>query len=189
MPMFQIYVDVSHPVDTILSDMSKAFDVVSHALLAHKLNNLEVSGSLLTWIKSFLQNRFQRVRIGHVYSTVVSVLSGVIQGSVLGPILFVLFIDYIVDEILYSKPLLYADDLKLLMPLINFNSNTELQCDINNLSAWMFKRCMSFNVNKCCVIHVGVNNPRPVYTLSGVPIPVRADCLDLGVLCEESLLY
>ena len=183
------HVDAGHPVDIILFDMSKAFDVVSHDFLAHKLLNLGIKGNLLTWIISFLHNRFQRVRIGDVFSTALEVLSGVIQGSVLGPILFVLFINDIVDQIIFSKALLYADDLKLLMPLINIDSNANLQCDINNLSAWMIKWRMSFNAHKCYVIHVGPNNPRHVYTLNGFPIPVRAECLDLGVLRDESFTY
>ena len=182
-------VDLGHSVDIILFDMSKAFDVVSHKLLLHKLEKLGLGGILLSWIKSFLENRFQRVRIGIDLGSLLAVLSGVIQGSVLGPMLFVMFINDLVDVVVFAKPLFYADDLKLIMPLISDTSFTDLQYDINRTILWMKTWGMTFNTNKCCVLHVGPRNPRHVYLLNGVEIPVRTECPDLGVLRDENFTY
>jgi hypothetical protein len=102
------------PVKILYIDFEKAFDKVSVLKLLHKLEHLGISGVLLQYIKSFLTNRTQSVRIDRVQSSFQNVISGVPQGSVLGPFLFLLFINDlpdIFDPTFCSK--LFADDLKL----------------------------------------------------------------------------
>ena len=106
-------------VDTIYIDFSHAFDGVVHSKLLQKLNSFGIHGLLLMWIAEFLSNRIQRVVLEHCFSDWSPVLSGIAQGSILGPILFILFIDDISEvcsgEVSHQ---LYADDLKLYSSIV-----------------------------------------------------------------------
>jgi retron-type reverse transcriptase len=98
---------------TIYLDFAKAFDKVSHKALLYKLENMGFDGILLEWLSSFLTNRKQRVVLGDSFSSWLDVLSGVAQGSVLGPLLFVIFINDI-PELTQNLCELFADDSKIL---------------------------------------------------------------------------
>ena len=120
--------------DIIYFDFSKAFDSVSHQKLIHKLSAYGLTGRLLDIIDAFLSNRFQRVTIDGVYSTFKPVTSGVPQGSVLGPLLFLLFINDVTD--LFDGTInvkLYADDIKIYLEIVNDASVQCLQRGINDL--------------------------------------------------------
>jgi len=103
------------PVDVIFLDFAKAFDKVPHQRMLYKLKMYGIEGNLLDWIKGFLLNRFQRVILGDTQSNWLPVTSGVPQGSVLGPILFVIFINDLPDVICKENICkIYADDTKIL---------------------------------------------------------------------------
>lgn len=106
-------VDCNVPVDTIYTDTSKAFDTLDHNILICKLLTFGISGNLLKWFSSYLNNRVSRVVVNGYSSQPYMTLSGVPQGSVLGPILFNMFINDVVPLFQYGKCFLYADDLKL----------------------------------------------------------------------------
>ena len=106
---FARYLDSNVQVDMGILDFSKAFDKVPHRRLAVKLNYYRIRGNLLTWIESFLQNRSQLVVVDGHYSSPISVTSGVPQGTVLGPTLFLLYINDI-DANIQSQVRLFADD-------------------------------------------------------------------------------
>ena len=112
------YIDSDIPVDTIFLDFRKAFDSVPHKGLLLKLERLGVSGNVLKWISSFLSNRSQRVVINGQSSEWTDISSGVPQGSVLGPLLFILYVNDLLNEVKsYCK--LFADDAKLYKDLQN----------------------------------------------------------------------
>ena len=98
--------------DVIYLDISKAFDSVSHSYLLSKLHNFNISGSLWFWLQVYLSTRFQFVSINNCYSDLLSVESGVPQGSILGPLLFIMFMNDLPNSITDSEALLFADDTK-----------------------------------------------------------------------------
>ena len=177
-------------VDLILLDFAKAFDKVSHEFLIHKLRCYGISGKLLSWIKNFLFLRKQRVILGEGESDWSEVLSGVPQGSVLGPLLFIIYINDMPDKI-KSNVLLYADDSKLISTIRDSRDNLSLQADIDHLINWSVTWKMSLNFEKCKTMHFGPSNPKFVYTMadrSGVVHSLeQTSCeRDLGIKISDN---
>ena len=139
--------------DLIIMDFSKAFDKVDHNLLIYKLFNLGVNLSTVSWIKSFLQNRSQSVVVEGKQSSSVPVMSGVPQGSVLGPCLFLAYINDLPDS-LKSKARLFADDTIVYLTINSQSDAQTLQDDLLKLEQWESNWSMEFNPDKCEVIHV-----------------------------------
>ena len=177
-------------VDVIYTDFAKAFDSVPHQRLIRKLKGMEIVGETLTWIESFLSNRFQRVRVEDEYSTWKRVKSGIPQGSVLGPILFVVFINDMPEEV-KSMCQLFADDAKILasVNVRDENAGVQLQQDLNSLSNWSEKWQLPFNVLKCKVLHIGKNNPCRRYKMMGKQLEDVAEEKDLAVLVDNGLKF
>lgn len=149
----------------VLLDFAKAFDKVSHIKLVAKLEAYGISGKLKEWIKDFLLDRKQRVLLGEVVSDWSNVTSGVPQGSVLGPLLFIIFINDMPDG-LRSKILLYADDSKLIST-INGQADIELtQTELNLLVAWANKWLMELNLDKCKIMRMGPHTTDAPFFLS-----------------------
>ena len=113
-----IIMDEGLPVDIFYFDFRKAFDTVPHHRLLVKLENIGITGETLEIIEDFLSDREMRVGVGDSFSEVLKIVSGVPQGSVLGPILFLLFVNYLPDNI-KNRILLFADDLKLIANAMN----------------------------------------------------------------------
>jgi ribonuclease P/MRP protein subunit RPP40 len=129
------YVDQGFPVDVIYLDSQKAFDKVPHRRLMSKINYLRVSGSIFKWIGNWLQDREQRVIMLGSSSRWMKVKSGVPQGSVLGPLLFLLIYIYIndIDEVVASQILKFADDTNLYGVVANQQDIDRLKNDLKNL--------------------------------------------------------
>ena len=185
-------VSLSHKqsIDIAYIDFSRAFDSVVHSKLYLKLNSLGISGNLLNWIQDFLTNRLQAVRVANSNSNFRPVLSGVPQGSVLGPILFLIYINDIVD--IFGSDLtvkLYADDVKLYTSICDIAGITELQNGLNQLSDWADEWQLSIAFNKCSVLHVGKNNPSHVYNLRDDLLKCATEVTDLGVIIDDKLRF
>ena len=148
-------VENNFDLDLVYLDFAKPFDSVPHGKL-HKSEKDGGSGNLSNWIKKSLSNQRLRVRIDSELPSWESVISGAQQGSVLGPILFIILINDIPSDI-RGKLLLFADDTKLLEILLSIISNQELQNDINQLSECFDKWQLKFNTTKCKVINSGPN--------------------------------
>ena len=135
-------------VDLIIMDFSKAFDVVPHNRLLQKLKRYGINNKTHTWISNFLRHRVQRVVVGGEHSTWAEVDSGVPQGTVLGPLLFLTYINDLPNNI-NSSVRLFADDCVLYREIQNEFDHISLQDDLNTLVNWQNKWQMSFNVKKC----------------------------------------
>ncbi len=136
--------------DVLIMDFSKAFDKVGHLRLLLKLEHYSIQGRTLYWIKSFLSNRKQGVVLEVEASDKVDVLSGVPQGSVLGPCLFLYFINDMPDKIT-SKVRLFADDTIMYLAVMNDSDTTTLETDLDKLAEWETKWQMQFHPRKCQV--------------------------------------
>jgi hypothetical protein len=174
------------PVDLFYFDFSKAFDTVPHYRLLSKLENLGIKGNILEVVRDFLTNRTMTVCVEGEKSEVKCVWSGVPQGSVLGPLLFILFINDLPENI-KSKLKLFADDLKLIGDVSNPDT---IVTDLKELETWESIWLLRFNPSKCKVMHVNVNdNPMLSYSLNGVVLQESAQEKDLGVVTHNSLLW
>ncbi|PIK37755.1 reverse transcriptase [Apostichopus japonicus] len=138
------------------------------------------------WISAWLNGRRQRVALNGTFSSWLPVKSGVPQGSVLGPSLFLIFINDIDDEI-SSHVLKFADDTKVFTRIEDENDALSLQDDINKLHLWSEKWQMLFNVSKCKILHFGHNNHRFNYFMNGQPLETVNEEKDLGVIVSSSL--
>ena len=182
-----------HPLDVIYTDFRKAFDTVPHRRLLLKLQAYGIDGHLLTWIRNWLTSRTQRVVLGNTISDWTNVLSGIPQGSVLGPLLFLIYINDLPKE-LVNLMLLYADDGKLLGKARTQEERDQLQADIDTCVRWARTWLMSYSVEKCKVMHIGRLSKKSahVYTMKdseGVDRALETTCVerDLGVLVSDDL--
>lgn len=181
------YVDQGDPVDVIYLDFSKAFDSVPHELLLYKLDCYGIRGRLLDWIKSWLCGREQRVVLNGESSSWQIVKSGVPQGSVLGPILFTIYINDLGDSIL-SRLLKFADDTKTFNKICNVHEAEALQRDLDSLHMWADNWGMNFNTEKCKVMHLGgVHNLNYEYRLRDRVLENVDSEKDLGVIVSKDL--
>ena len=181
-------VDCGNAVDVIYLDFAKAFDKVCHVKLISKLQSLGIGGNLLSWIRNWLNNRKQRVVLNGIKSDWMNVESGVPQGSVLGPLLFVLYINDL--EIgLGSKVWKFADDTKIVRSIKSINDNCYLQKDLDRLQNWANENQMEFNVKKCKVMHIGNNNIRFNYEMSENWLDECWSERDLGIKIDSNMNF
>ena len=157
--------DERNSIDVVYLDFAKAFDKVPHKRLLNKVRGFGI-GELLRWIENWLAARFQRVRCEGAWSGWRRVLSGIPQGSVLGPILFLMFIDDL-DEGLTSRILKFADDSEIFWVVNGPEDRNALQEDLRRLSDWSETWQMKFNVDKCKVMHLGPRNMHWNYSMGG----------------------
>ena len=183
-------------VDVIYFDFMKAFDKVSHSRLLMKLESNGIGGPLLTWIKAFLSGRKQRVVVNGAHSEWVEVTSGVPQGSVLGPLLFVVFINDLPDVVDENSSLyMFADDTKLFREISSAVDNMTLQNDITSMDDWSDEWRMFYHPGKCHVLKLGSKAPnlhelfQPSYELGGQVLDLVNSEKDLGVTIDVDLSF
>jgi len=181
-------------VDIAYLDFRKAFDSVPHVRLLSKLASYRIEGKVLEWLGDFLNNRHQRVRVDNVMSAPIDVKSGVPQGSVLGPCLFLVFINDLVAG-LNSDIKLLADDAKLYRIIGGIDDCKLLQEDLDTLHDWSVRWQLQFNANKCSVIRLGVGHPDFTYSMPSNTTGIRTNLLfaedetDLGIRITKNLKF
>ena len=148
-------------VDVIYLDYAKAFDKVDHEILLKKLSKMGIQGKLLNWIKDFLTNkRYQTVLVNGKRSFLAEVLSGVPQGSVLGPLLFLIYINDLVDAVKASKVSSFADDTKISRPIEYEEDVSHLQNDLNIIIAWSIENNMDLHEDKFEVLNYKIQSSK-----------------------------
>ena len=182
----------SKPADMAFLELSKAFDSVPHKRLLLKINCYGIDDPLLTWLDNFLNNRQQRVAIRGTYSDWSMVKSGVPRGTIIGPILFLIYVNDITDNINSTvKP--FADDTKTYRVINDPRRDaTTLQAHLNNLSIWATKWQLSFNPSKCEIMRMTHNrdSSTPNYTFCGKVLKVvKKNTKDVGITVSSDLSW
>jgi hypothetical protein len=178
--------------DVVFLDFSKAFDTVPHTLLLEKLFAYGIRGNLLSWLTDYLSQRFQVISINGSFSSPVPISSGVVQGSVLGPLLFSIFVNDVDNVIESSNVIKYADDIKL---TISFSidcasqASRKLQEDLHKLHCWSLNNGLSLNPAKCKIMHFGHKNPSHLYSLDDRPLNVVSCTKDLGIYVSDQCTF
>ena len=188
--------EVSHEVaagkqvDTIVLDFAKAFDKVDHALLTHKLKSYGINGNMLSWIEGFLDERQQAVVVSGSKSSMRPVQSGVPQGSVLGPSLFLTYINDLPHSI-NSTARLFADDTMLHKTISNTKDQESLQTDIETLTTWEQKWNMQFHPDKCTNTSITrkKTNITGHYNIHNHPLENVTNTKYLGITIQGNLAW
>ena len=176
-------------------DLSKAFDSISHTLILHKLSKLGLGGECLAWIKSYLHNRKQRTKFRSFESEEETVLSGIPQGSIIGPLLFICFTNDLAEEFEDCKMVAYADDTQLIVDAPNINQlKTKIEKVIKTAQTWYEHNSMKNNIGKSEILTISpgkINRNKMKITVidDGEPIVIEtAQTIKiLGVKIDENL--
>jgi len=172
-------------------DFAKAFDSVPHQRLLLKLECLGIDGDLLQWLNFYLTNRFQRVMINGHFSEWLPVLSGVPQGSILGPLLFILYIDDLRSVVQSSSLKIYADDVALYAQVSSYEDCVKLQDDLNRVHAWSARWQLNLSPSKCEALNI-TNKRTPVsfdYKIGSVSVTCKEKVKYLGVVISSNLKW
>ena len=174
-------------IDAIYLDFQKAFDTVPHRRLLAKLEGYGIKGSVLRWITSYLTNRQQRVILNGKESQWQTVTSGIPQGSVLGPTLFLIYINDLPD-VVENVVKLFADDTKIYSVVNNEHQQLRLQEDLDSLMNWSDTWLLRFNSSKCKHLHMGRETDTS-YNIGDTEIERISHEKDLGVIVDQQLKF
>ena len=157
-------IDERKEVRIVFLDISKAFDKVWHKGLLHKLGKNGITGRLMSWLKDYLKDRYQRVILNGQKSQWGRITAGVPQGSVLGPLLFLIFINDLTSVIRHCKIRLFADDTCLFIEVENPDeARTQLQADLNNIQTWADNWLVTFSPAKSKDMILSLKTNKPIH--------------------------
>jgi hypothetical protein len=185
--------DEGYHVDTVYMDFMKAFDTVPHRRLIGKLASYGINNPILGWVEAFLSNRVQQVQVNGATSEWMSVTSGIPQGSVLGPVLFIIYINDLPDCV-ESYAFLFADDTKLFKVIRDENDSGVLQKDLESAITWSNTWLLRFHPDKCIAMTIGKPKGTPAeykLDMNGKEYklkPVEEE-KDIGVVIDTQLNF
>ena len=185
------HMDKRIQVDAVYTDFSKAFDKISHNVLLSRLAEVGVGGNLLRWVESYVKNRSQYVSVQGFCSKSFVTTSGVPQGSHLGPLFFIIYINKITSCFHHSDFLLYADDLKIYKSITGFDDCNKLQSDLDRLERYCAENGLFFNLAKCVSITFSRNQNQidSTYHVKNTILKKVNSAKDLGVIFDSKLLF
>ena len=180
-------------IDALYFDFSKAFDTVPHRRLLSKLQSYKISKQIIDWVEAYLSNRKQRVLVNGTTSEWEPVSSGVPRGSVLGPVLFLVYINDLPKSVKNSIRL-FADDTKIYRTVTTDSDCLSLQKDIDSIEEWASKWQLKFHPKKCKTMRIGVKHPKYNYTMTaedGTIVQLEETVMekDLGVVVDNKLTF
>ena len=174
----------------LLIDFSKAFDMVDHTVLLDKLHHYGIRGPALSWLKSYLSNRKQYVSVNNSDSSTMGITYGVPQGSILGPLLFIIYINDIPTIACFAKFVLYADDANIIITGSTIEDiENQLQCLTTKLVEWVQYNGLALNLKKTKYMIFSRSKlelPHPLI-ISQMPIERKFETKFLGVIIDDSL--
>lgn len=175
------------PMDVIFLDLSKAFDSVIHSKLICKIRSYGIKGRILNWIIDFLKNRTFCVNVNDSLSPMAKVETGTPQGSVLSPLLFLLYINDMPDTLnIFS--VLFADDVKIFDTIVH-NDSYRISSSLLAFVLWTDLWQLSVSIEKCSCLHIGAKNPKTTYFLKNLSIECIDTIKDLGISYNNRLSF
>ena len=179
-----------------LLDLSKAFDTVDHAILLDKLTKYGLNEEAVRWFKSYLSDRRQQCLVnGHLSSSRL-IKCGVPQGSILGPLLFIIYINDLPDCLKYSKPRMYADDTNITTTGKSITETIQVtNSDLENITEWLYANKLSLNIGKIEQMFIASDDmlnkigDSTINTLAGEPIKRVRNSKSLGIAIDERLSW
>lgn len=183
--------DKGNHIEALYTDFSKAFDRLDIPMLIFKLDKMGIEKKLLNWIKSYLTDRQQIVRFNEKKSNPIQVTSGVPQGSHLGPLLFILYVNDISLILKDLRVLIYADDMKLFLEIRNDNDFDIFNNEIRAFYTWCCKSLLKLNVKKCNIITYSRKQNTPNFSIAlGNQIVQKCNKIrDLGIILDSKLTF
>ena len=170
-------------------DFHKAFDVVSHTKLMLRLPYYGIRGSVLSWLKNFFTGSTRQTKIDNILSDSANLVSGVVQGSGVGQLMFLVYINELIELLdkIGVKVKAFADDVKIYVRIVNDIDSDVLQRALNSLQQWANTWQLIISVNKCCVLNIG--NPRLAVNVNigNSALPQPSSVLDLGITTTSNL--
>ena len=180
------FYDHKKPTVVVYLDLAKAFDTISHSRLLHKLGSCGITNPLLEWLKNYLTQRYQRVKVGDSFSDWIHNSSGIPQGSVLGPLFFIIYINDITSVIRNCQIKIFVDDTKIYIPVSHENDIALLQNDLDRLNVWALSNQLKFSVQKCFYIVFGISPFEFNLSLNQSDLISEHEAKDLGVwVCSD----
>ena len=180
-------------VDAIYCDFQKAFDTIPHNRLMHLLTFYGLPNPILSWIEDFLTDRLQHVSVNGITSEQFHAPSGVPQGSVLGPVLFIIYINSMILKAGNANIYLYADDLKLYREIKSEDDTELLQKDLDILYDWSLYSLLKFHPGKCVVMRFEPSankiESNPFYGMDEIRLKVVEEEKDLGIVFDKELSF
>lgn len=173
--------------DIVYLDFCKAFDSIIHSKLIYKLEKYGVDQDLKDFCNCFLSNRYQVVKVGNKYSTKSKVISGIPQGTVLGPLFFIIYINDIINCIKQSHIMIYADNIKLFKQINNVSDYNNFKKDIENIFEWSKEWQLNINIHKCYVLKF--SHLFSKYEINNQKIKVVEKINDLGLIITNKYNY
>jgi len=190
--------DIGTQVDAIYTDFAKAFDTVPHRRLLCKLKSYNINDTLLAWIQNFLCDRKQSICVDGEFSSWSEVLSGIPQGSILGPLLFLIYINDLPElctqQDTSTKIYLYADDAKIYKVIDQMSDQADLQAVVNTVKKWSDEWLLRLNIDKCKTVSYYLKNPiateyHIIHDNNTYKLEKPDSINDLGVLFDSSLSF
>lgn len=178
-------------IDVFYGDFKNAFDRVWHRRLIEKLSKFNVGVKTAKWLCEFVVGRKNYVKIGNVTSRIYNSSSGVPAGSILGPILFSVYINDLVDVVKYGFMLLFADDVKICKEIADANDSRMLQEDINNIIAWCETNRLYFNDKKCAIFTASRSASfiTTNYYIGDYSVERKDEIRDLGIILDRKFTF
>ena len=197
--LLQVFHEIGHNLDKglgtdiIYLDFPKGFDSVCHQKCFSKLLYFGIDGPLLKWFESYLSARKQRVVINGSYSSWSEVKSGVIQGSILGPVLFLMFVNDMPEVLRSSNRAMFADDSKCFKAIRSFSDCSALQTDLSALiiNPWSVENEIYFHPSKIHNLRISRKKASParLYTVNGTTVEMVAKEKDLGITITKDVTW